>query len=89
MNSTLTRMSAVALFVCLAGCASNTPNLDRQFGVAAASVLQQQVLHPGVPASQSVAGMDGQAAKSAYDNYQKSYKEPEPQTGALAIGVAR
>lgn len=51
--------------------------------------MQQQVLHPGAPLSQSVAGLDGQAAKSAYDNYQKSFREPVPQSGALAIGVGR
>jgi hypothetical protein len=36
-----------------------------------------------------VAGLDGQAARSAYDNYQKSFREPVPQSGALAIGVGR
>ncbi|MES2018877.1 MAG: pilus assembly protein [Pseudomonadota bacterium] len=89
MNATLIRMSAVALLASVAGCASTTPNLDQQFGVAAKVAVQQQTLHPGAPASQSVAGMDGSAAKSAYDNYQKSFKDPVPQTGALSIGVGR
>jgi hypothetical protein len=89
MNSTLTRMGAAMLLASLAGCASNTPHLDSQFGVAARSTLQQQILHPGVPASQAVAGVDGQAAKSAYDNYQKSFKDPVPQTGALSIGIGK
>ena len=77
------------LLAALSGCASRSPHLDQQFGVAAKTSVQQQILHPGVPASQSVAGMDGAAAKSAYDNYQKSFKEPQPQTGALAIGLGR
>ena len=89
MTSTLTRTTALALLALAAGCASNTPQLDRQFGVAARTTLHQQIINPAVPASQSVAGLDGQAAKSAYDNYQKSFKEPVPQTGALAIGVGR
>lgn len=89
MTTTVPRLSAVLLLAVLAGCASRTPRLDQQFGVAARTSVQQQIIHPGVPSSQSVAGMDGAAAKSAYDNYQKSYKEPVPQTGALAIGVGR
>lgn len=89
MTTILPRLTAVLLLVMLAGCASQSPRLDQQFGVAARTNVAQQVLHPGVPASQSVAGMDGDAAKSAYDNYQKSFKDPVPQTGALAIGVGR
>lgn len=89
MNPSLPRLGAALLLAALAGCASPTPRLDQQFGIAARSTMQQQILHPGVPASQSVAGLDGQAAKSAYDNYQKSFKEPVPQTGALTIGVGR
>ena len=89
MTTTLTRTGALALLALVAGCASNTPMLDSQFGVAARTTMHQQIINPGVPASQSVAGLDGQAAKSAYDNYQKSFKEPVPQTGALAIGVGR
>ena len=89
MNSTIPRLAALTLAALVAGCASNTPRLDSQFGVAARTTLSQQIIHPGVPASQAVAGVDGQAAKSAYDNYQKSFKEPVPQTGALAIGVGR
>lgn len=89
MTTTLSRLSAVLLLAALAGCASRSPRLDQQFGTAARTSVQQQILHPGVPASQSVAGMDGAAAKSAYDNYQKSFREPAPQTGALSIGVGR
>jgi hypothetical protein len=89
MTTTLTRLTAVLWLVALAGCASRSPHNDAQFGVAARTTLQQQVLHPGVPASQSVAGMDGAAAKSAYDNYLKSYQDPVPQSGALSIGVGR
>jgi hypothetical protein len=89
MSTSLSRLGAVALLATLAGCASNTPHLDSQFGLAARSTLNQQIVHPGPPATQTVSGMDGQAAKSAYDNYQKSFKEPVPQAGALAIGIGR
>lgn len=89
MTTTLTRLTAVLLLVALAGCANRSPRLDQQFGVAARTSVQQQILHPGVPSSQSVAGVDGGAAKSAYANYLKSFQEPVPQTGALSIGVGR
>jgi hypothetical protein len=89
MTSPLIRIGAAALLASLAGCASNTPRLDGQFGVNTKATLQQQILHPQAPASQAVAGVDGQAAKSAYDNYQKSFKDPVPQTGALSIGVGK
>jgi len=89
MTTTLTRFTLVLAIAALAACASRSPHNDKQFGMAARSSVQQQILHPGVPSSQSVTGMDGAAAKSAYDNYQKSYKDPVPQTGALAIGVGR
>jgi len=82
------RLCALALLAGAAGC-SVAPRFERQFGQAEQTLMQQQILHPGAPASQSVAGLDGKAAKSAYDNYQKSYKDPVPQTGALAIGVGR
>lgn len=88
MTSPLSRLGAAALLAALAGC-SNTPRLDRQFGIAAHTTLRQQIINAEPPRSQSVGGLDGQAAKSAYDNYQKSFKDPVPQTGALAIGVGR
>jgi hypothetical protein len=89
MSTFLPRLGAALLLAALAGCASQTPHLDKQFGVAARTAMNQQIVHPGVPLSQTVPGLDGQAAKSAYDNYQKSFKEPVPQTGALTIGVGR
>ena len=89
MTITLSRLTVLLLLAALSGCASRSPRLDKQFGVAAKTSMQQQILHPGVPASQSVAGMDGAAAKSAYDNDQKSFKDPVPQTGALAVGLGR
>ena len=83
---TFSGLCAAAL---VSGCASHTPHLDRQFGSAARAAAQQQVLNPATPTTPLITGMDGKAAKSAYDNYQKSYKDPQPQTGALSIGVGR
>jgi hypothetical protein len=54
-----------------------------------AAARQAQILNPRAPATLAVAGIDGQAGKSAYEAYQKSFKAPEPQAGALSIGVAK
>lgn len=82
-------VGALALMVCLAGCVSNTPQLDRSFGFAAKDTLRLQIVRPTPPGSQTAPALDGQAAKSAYDNYQKSFKDPVPQAGALTVGVGR
>jgi hypothetical protein len=78
-----------ALIAPLCGCASLTPSLDSQFGAAVAAARQAQIIYPAPPTTLAVNGIDGKAGKSAYDAYQQSFKTPEPQTGALAIGVSR
>jgi hypothetical protein len=72
----------------LGGCAAQTPNLDRQFGYAVTAARMQQALAPSVPAQQ-MATLDGKTAKAGYDNYQKSFQEPQSQAGALTIGIGR
>lgn len=84
-----TAAAAAALASALSGCVSNTPALDRQFGQAQQQALRQQILNPAAPASRSVAGVDGEAARSAQQNYQKSFREPVPHAAALAVGVGR
>jgi uncharacterized lipoprotein YajG len=89
MNAKITALPALCAVALLAGCASPSPHLDQQFGSAVKAAAQQQVLNPATPATPLITGLDGKAAKSAYDNYQKSFKEPTTQTGALSIGVGR
>jgi hypothetical protein len=89
MNAKIAFACSLSALALVAGCASQSPHLDRQFGSAVKAAATQQVLNPATPATPLVTGMDGKAAKSAYDSYQKSYKEPQPQTGALTIGVGR
>lgn len=73
----------------LAGCATS-PVLDRDFGMALRTARMQQTLHPDAGGNTAtVAGMDGQAAASAYDNYQKSFAAPEKTSNALVIGVGK
>lgn len=69
-----------------AGCAMNqsAPPLGASVGLT----LAQQVLDPGAGVRREPpSGIDGQAAKSGFDAYQKSYRAPQPQPNAFTIGV--
>lgn len=90
MNRTYFRSASMACWLALAGCTSTTPNLDQHFGSGVKLIKEQQLLNPQAAGNANpVNGIDGMAAKSAYDAYQKSYKSPEPQTGSLTIGIGR
>lgn len=72
------------------GCTTTTPALDRHFGETVNLMKAQQTLHPAAALNTNpVVGIDGKAAKSGYDAYQKSFATPEPQTNAFTIGVGR
>jgi hypothetical protein len=48
----------------------------------------QQTLNPQAALNTNpVSGIDGRSAASGYDQYQKSYKTPEPLPNAFTIGV--
>jgi hypothetical protein len=77
-----------ALLLAVAGCTSTTPNLDRHFGQGLNLAKAQQTLDPQAGRNlDPVSGIDGKAAKSAYDGYQKSFRVPAPQPNAFTIGV--
>lgn len=72
-----------------AGCVSTTPNLDSQFGKSVNLIKAQQTLNPEASRNTNpVAGIDGAAGKSGYDEYQKSYRAPTLLT-PLNIGTSR
>ena len=76
------------LLLAVAGCASTTPNLDRHFGQGLNLAKAQQTLNPQAGRNlDPVSGIDGKAAKSAYDEYQKSYRMPVPQSNSFTIGI--
>ncbi|NGZ86502.1 hypothetical protein [Duganella aceris] len=75
--------SAAALSAC-----SVAPRVERDFGNSLRLAQAQQTLYPEARRNLSpVNGLDAQAAKSAYDNYQKSYAEPDKQGNGFTIGV--
>jgi outer membrane murein-binding lipoprotein Lpp len=76
-------LASLAATLVLTGC-SLSPRYDRQFGSSVQQVLAQQTLNPQAGANRSpVNGMDGKAAESVYENYQKSFRAPEAQTSSL------
>ena len=80
--------SVLCVLLAVTGCVSTTPHLDSHFGEVVSLVRAQQTLNPDAGRNADPAtGMDGKAAKSAYDEYQKSYRAPEPQSNAFTIGI--
>jgi hypothetical protein len=78
------------LAVALSGCAiQTTPQWDNHFGTDVRAALAQQTIHPHAGRNADpVAGMDGRAAHSAYERYQKASSEPAPQPSSFTIGVS-
>jgi hypothetical protein len=86
MSTPLHRIAV--LLPLLAACTAQSPHLDRQFGQSVSLLQLQQVRHPDAGQLYSTAdGMDGRAASSAYQQYQKSFQAPEPQPQAFTIGI--
>ena len=76
------------LLLTLTGCVSPSPILDAQFGKSVSLIKAQQTLNPSASRNTNpVSGLDGVAAKSAYDAYQKSFRTPEPVSNAFSIGI--
>ncbi len=72
-----------------AGCAAPAPNLQRDFGLGLRQALALQTLHPDAGRQPAPgAGMDAQAANSAYQQYQKSYQAQEAPGASMVIGAS-
>lgn len=81
---------AVPLAFALAGCMSSTPVWDSRFGDSVRAVTQAQIIDPhAAEHTASRPGVDGSAAASALDNYDKSFKQPEPKANAFVIGIGK
>ncbi len=90
MNSTLIKCHIGALIAIgmMTGCAPTTPRMDMHFGEAVNTAKAQQTINPDASRNTDpVAGLDGQAAKSTIDLYQKSFKSPPPPVNVFTIGV--
>lgn len=86
--SPLLRLTTLALLAGALSACGTSPRLDRDFGSSLRQARAQQTLYPQAAYNRApVNGMDGQAAASAYSNYQKSFAQPESQSNGFTIGV--
>ena len=83
----IVRGSVAGLALLSAGCASlNEP--EPPVGAVISLTMAQQVMDPAEGMNRHpVSGMDGKAAKSGYDAYQKSYRAPVPPQNTFTIGI--
>jgi len=62
----------------LSACAQTTPRWDERFGESVRSNLAAQTINPAAGANRNPAtGIDGKAARAAYERYVESFKKPE------------
>ncbi|AOJ77209.1 hypothetical protein [Burkholderia ubonensis] len=81
---------AAPLAAALAGCMSSTPVWDGRFGESVRTVMQAQIIDPhAAEHAPSTPAVSGHAAASALDNYDKSFKQPEPKGNAFVIGIGK
>lgn len=74
----------------LTACVATTPGWDARFGDATGMAKARQTADPNATArnaGRDVAGVDGRAAKHAYDAYLKSFEQPERVGNVFAIGL--
>ena len=89
LSTATTFFGLCGLLLAASGCVSTTPNLDHDFGKSVSLLKAQQILNPEASRNTDpVQGMNGKAAKSGYDEYQKSYQAPAPLT-PLSISVGK
>ncbi|MBR8192142.1 hypothetical protein KDW82_24145 [Burkholderia vietnamiensis] len=80
---------AAPLAFALAGCMSSTPVWDTRFGDSVRAVTQALIIDPHAAEHASQPVVAGSAAASALDNYDKSFKQPEPKGNAFVIGIGK
>lgn len=84
---TLLAITLVGTAFILPACTQIAPRMDSKFGDAVNIAKAQQTMNPDASAKRDVTRIDGNAAKSVYDNYQKGVKTPEKQPSAFTIGI--
>jgi len=91
MKRSLLRTAAIALLpLTLAACMAPTPYVDRDLGKSMTDMRHAQYINPSADRNTTApAGMDATAAKSGYDQYQKSFKAPERNNNTFTIGIGK
>ncbi len=81
---------AALLLTLVGGCASRNPYLDTQFGKSVRLLNAQQTINPNaITNTDPVLGLDGQAALSGFNDYQKTFAAPAPQPATFTIGIGK
>ena len=91
MNTTgMTALAALAICT-LTACAPTTPNLDNNFGEASRVLRAQQTRNPDAPVANRDKlpdGLEGRAAREAYERYQQSFTNPpQPTVNVFGVGL--
>ena len=91
MNSTgITALAALAIFT-LSACAPTTPNFDENFGETSRVLRAQQTHNPDAPIANRDKlpdGLEGRAAREAYERYQQSFTTPpQPTVNVFGVGL--
>lgn len=91
MRTQLRNTMVLAACALLSACVTTTPNYDARFGDSVNIAQARHTLDAGATvrnATNPVAGLDGPAARAAYDRYLFSFIRPEPQANVFTIGVS-
>jgi len=88
LSTAIAALAATAIAAASLGGCAMSPRLDRQFGSSVRFAQSQQTLNPQAKNNRDpVGGMDAAAARSAYDNYQRSFAAPEAQSTGFSLGA--
>jgi len=78
----------VPLTAALGGCLSSSPIWDAHFGEAERAVTQAQIIDPHAGEhNPSTPGLDGKAAASAMEAYEKTFQAPAQAANPFVIGI--
>ena len=80
--------TALTLVSVLTACVEPATRYEAEFGNATRATLKAQIINPNAGNNTDpAAGLDGQAANDAIENYQDSFAEPKPTENGFNIGV--
>lgn len=84
----IARAAMLGAALSAASCAMPINEPAPPLGATVSLTMAQQVMNPAAGINPNpVSGVDGKAAKSGYDAYQKSFRAPVPQQNVFTIGV--
>jgi hypothetical protein len=89
MNQHTCKAVLAACAACaLSACAEAPTRTDQMFGEAVRAATASQIIDPDASQNRKApAGMEGAAARSTVDRYQKSFEAPLPPMNVFTIGM--